>query len=112
MPGETLTRSREYTVASLSEIPRGEGRSFVVAGERVAVFRTHRDEVFASQADCPHLRGPLADGMMGGTTIVCPLHEYSFDLRTGQSLGGDCAIKVYAVRQEADGALVLSLEED
>ena len=109
MPSETLDRLQEHAIGTIEQIPRGEGRNFSVAGRRVAVFRTHADEVFASQADCPHLAGPLADGMMGGTVIVCPLHERSYDLRTGEVLAGECDIAVYPVRSEADGTLILTL---
>ncbi len=109
MPGETLSRPAEIAIGSLQQIPRGEGRNFEVAGRRVAVFRTHQDEVFASQADCPHLQGPLADGMLGGTTIMCPLHDRSYDLRTGKVVAGECDILVYPVRQAADGMLMLTV---
>ena len=96
----------EYVLGPLEAIPRGEGRNFEVAGRTVAVFRTHADEVFASQAHCPHLQGPLADGIMGGTTITCPLHDRVYDLRTGAVVVGECDIAVYPVRM-ADGMVVL-----
>ncbi len=109
MPGETLSRPAEHAIGTLDQIPRGEGRNFEVAGIRVAVFRTHQDEVFASQAECPHLQGPLADGMLGGTTIMCPLHDRSYDLRTGKVLAGECDLLVYPVRLTAGGQLMLTM---
>ena len=109
MPGETLTRVTEHPIGTLDQIPRGEGRNFEVGGRVVAVFRTHADEVFASQAECPHLRGPLADGMLGGTTIMCPLHERSYDLRTGAVINGECDITVYPARVTPDGTVMLAL---
>ena len=109
MPGDVIIRTREYPIGTLDQIPRGEGRNFEVAGKVVAVFRTHADEVFASQAECPHLKGPLADGMLGGTTIMCPLHDRAYDLRTGAGLAGECGIEVYPVRTKPDGALLLTL---
>ncbi len=109
MPGETLTRVTEYPIGPLDQIPRGEGRNFEVAGRVVAVFRTHADEVFASQAECPHLRGPLADGMLGGTTIVCPLHERTYDLRTGAVISGECDITVYPARVAPGGVVLLQI---
>ncbi|MCK8783966.1 Rieske (2Fe-2S) protein [Roseomonas sp. NAR14] len=108
MPGDTLTR--EHVLGNVDEIPVGEGRNFEVAGRTVAVFRNHAGEVFASQADCPHLGGPLADGMLGGSTIMCPLHDRMFDLRTGSVLVGECGITVYPIRKAEDGTLLLSLD--
>ena len=110
MPGETLTRAREHVVGPLAQIPRGEGRNFEVDGTMIAVFRGHQDQVYACQAACPHLGGPLADGMMGGSTIMCPLHDRSYDLLTGKVLAGECDIAVYPARTTPDGTVMVRLE--
>ena len=109
MPGETLTRSREHAIGALDQIPRGEGRNFELDGTMVAVFRSHQDQVYACQAACPHLGGPLADGMMGGSTVMCPLHDRTYDLRTGKVLAGECDITVYPARTTADGTVMVEL---
>jgi nitrite reductase (NADH) small subunit len=96
----------EILIGTLEQIPQGEGRTFAVAGRRIAVFRTHGGEVFATQATCPHLQGPLADGLIGGATIVCPLHERAYDLRTGIGLNGECTrLEVFPVSLR-DGGLI------
>jgi len=85
-------------IGELAQIPMGEGRTFSVGGRRIAVFRAYNDEVFATQAECPHLNGPLADGLTGSGTVVCPLHERAYDLRTGLGLNGECTrLAVFAV---------------
>ena len=56
----------EVTLGPLHSIPAGEGRSFQAGTKRIAVFRTRQGELFASQADCPHRGGPLADGLARG----------------------------------------------
>jgi nitrite reductase (NADH) small subunit len=101
----------EKAIGRLAQIPRGEGRTFDVLGERVAVFHTRAGEVFALQADCPHRIGPLADGLVGGTTVICPLHERAFDLRTGAGIGHQDCVKPYSVRMGDDGTVVIMLEE-
>lgn len=100
----------EVAVGMLSAIPSGEGRTYSVQGENIAVFRTRRGEIFAVQASCPHRGGPLADGLIGGTTLICPLHSWKFDLATGSALFGDCGIKTFPVRVEEDGRIVVALE--
>ena len=84
-------------VGEVEQLPKGEGRTYDVAGRRLAVFRTRAGDVFATQADCPHKGGPLADGLVGGTSVICPLHERLYDLRTGQGPQLECAIAVYPV---------------
>lgn len=87
----------------------GEGRTFDLDGVAVTVFRTRSGAVFATQAECPHTGGPLADGIVGATTVICPLHAYRFNLATGQPIANDCApLATYAVTLTADGELLVS----
>ena len=98
-------------IGHLSQIPPGEGRNFAVSapeGEMlIAVFHARDGQVFATQANCPHRGGPLADGLMDNGAVVCPLHDRTYDLRTGAGIGTDCSVKVYPVRTEPDGKIVL-----
>jgi len=106
-----MTRAMaEVNIARIEALPPGEGRVFSVSGEDIAVFRTRADEVFACQAACPHKGGPLADGLVGGTTLICPLHAWKFDLASGTALTGECAIKTFPVRVDESGWVILSFE--
>jgi nitrite reductase (NADH) small subunit len=100
-----------HPIGKLSQIPPGEGRNFAVPGPLgevlIAVFHARDGSVFATQASCPHRGGPLADGLMDDGAIVCPLHDRTYDLRTGKGIGTDCGIKVYPVSMHADGTIVL-----
>ncbi len=99
----------DHPIGNISQIPPGEGRNFSVrrSGRRglLAVFHARDGQVFATQAHCPHKGGPLADGLMDDGFIVCPLHDRTYDLRSG--IGPDCNIQVYPVRAEPDGTIVL-----
>lgn len=89
-------------------IPTGEGRVFEVDGLRVAVFRTRDGGLFATQAECPHRRGPLADGLLGGGVVVCPLHARRFQLATGAPVGNECPpLATWPVARDARGDLIL-----
>ncbi len=103
----TTTQGAEKNLGPLSQIPLGEGREFVVDGRVIAVFHTRRG-VHASQPACPHREGPLIDGLIGGTTVVCPLHAWKFDLTTGQPLMGTCGITTYPVRLSENGDILLT----
>ena len=102
----------EVTLAPLSSIPEGEGRTFLVGEARLAVFRSRAGEVFATQADCPHKGGPLADGLLGGSTLVCPLHSQKFDLATGKALNGECNLKTYPTRLSQSGLILVDLADE
>lgn len=100
-----------YNLGSVQRIPLGEGRSFRVEDTMIAIFRTRKNEVFATQAACPHKGGPLADGILGDGKIVCPLHTYKFQLTSGETHGNGCeALKTYPVSLDKDGNVLLYLE--
>lgn len=105
----TAPTAAEYRLGSASRIPRGEGREFVVGGRRIAVFHTRSGALYATQAACPHRDGPLADGLVGGTTVVCPFHAWTFDLATGEPRLGTCALVTYPVWQDAAGEMVVAV---
>jgi nitrite reductase (NADH) small subunit len=99
----------ERAIGVITQIPPGEGRNFDIDGVRIAVFHTRAGAVFATQADCPHKGGPLADGLTDENTVICPLHDRIYDFQTGAGLGNDCAIATYSVRIGDNGAILLRL---
>jgi nitrite reductase (NADH) small subunit len=105
--------TRQAIIGKADQIPRGEGRKFRLGGVDVAVFRTQSGDVFATQSNCPHAGGPLADGLIGSASVICPLHERSFDLRTGACLSADCrGLRVYPVVLTAEGGIMLEIDEE
>jgi nitrite reductase (NADH) small subunit len=96
-------------IGPLTQIPPGEGRNFLVAETMIAVFRTREDGVFATQAQCPHRGGPLADGLVDAHSVVCPLHDRIFALATGQGIGNDCVIEVYKTHVDEQGIVTVAL---
>ncbi len=90
----------EIKLGSVDQIPPGEGREFVVNGTKLAVFHLRDGSVYATQAECPHRQGPLADGLTGNGIVVCPFHAWKFELATGLPIFGECAIQTYPVHLE------------
>lgn len=81
----------------VDDIPIGEGRQVTLDGRRIALFRT-RSGWYALDAACPHLGGPLADGIVSERSVICPLHERRFHLGTGEALsGGGCGVTAHRV---------------
>jgi nitrite reductase [NAD(P)H] small subunit len=84
-------------LCTVDDITPGLGRGFEVCGRSVAVFRGRDGRVFAMEGRCPHRGGPLADGMLIGDQVVCPLHAYRYDGATGSCDQSEaCAVKSYA----------------
>jgi nitrite reductase (NADH) small subunit len=95
----------------VTDIPLGEGRTYDVDGEMIAVFRLRDGSVQALSAVCPHQGGPLADGQIDNKVLVCPMHLNAFDIRTGCSLSGLSDLTVYPVSVDARGLLLVSSSE-
>src|SRR5689334_17311544 len=78
-----MSEVRGWTPITTTEnIPPREGRAVTVAGEEVAIFHIG-DRYLTIENRCPHKGGPLCDGIVSGTTVVCPLHGQRFDLESG-----------------------------
>jgi nitrite reductase (NADH) small subunit len=93
-------------LCSTDDVPLGEGRSVSVDGNPLALFRLSTGW-FAVQGACPHMGGPIADGIAADHSVICPLHERRFDLDSGEPLGHDCdALRTYSVA-ERDGEVFL-----
>ena len=92
------------TVCALDQLQAERGVVALVAGEPVAVFRTHDDRLFALHNLDPFSRASvLSRGIVGdldGTPVVAsPLYKQHFALETGVSVeDADVAVATYPVR--------------
>ena len=68
----------------LDAVPVGGVARARVDGKHIAIVRSG-DRVFALHGVCPHEAGPLGDGTLDGTEIVCPLHDGRFAIETGKA---------------------------
>lgn len=102
-----MTAPPAVKLGPVDQIPFGEGRTFEVHGEQVAVFRLRSGGLHAVGAVCPHRGGPIADGQIDGTIVVCPLHLNTFELATGCSPSGQPGLGSWPVTVDDDGDLVV-----
>ena len=68
-------------VGSLSKLPPGSVMEALVGDGTYAVCNAG-GEIYALDGICPHSGGPLGQGALHGTTLVCPWHAWEFDCRT------------------------------
>jgi len=100
-------------IGHIDDVPTRGARLVKTAVGCVAIFRTTEDEVFATSNTCPHKGGPLSEGIVHGQKVTCPLHNWVFDLNTGEALGEEGRIETYPVRIDGDRILLdgLSVEK-
>jgi nitrite reductase/ring-hydroxylating ferredoxin subunit len=99
--------SSRTVLGPLTDIPVGEGRTYVVGGKQIAVFRPRQGPPRALSAICPHAGGPLADGQIDDEVVICPLHLNIWELASGCSRTGQPDLRSYPV-QVTDGQIVLT----
>ena len=76
-------------IGTLDDIPLRGARCVKTPMGRIGVFRTAENQVFAIEDHCPHKGGPLSQGIVHGTSVTCPLHNWVISLETGRALGAD-----------------------
>jgi nitrite reductase (NADH) small subunit len=103
----------EWTViCRVDEIPvLGARRVARPVGAPVAVFRNDQEQVFAVLDRCPHKGGPLSQGIVFGTSVACPLHNWTIGLADGCAKAPDeGCVPTFACRVEG-GRVLLDARE-
>ena len=94
----TPTSMKWVPVAEIGSIPLKEGRRVTYKDWNVALFNLGNEYLAVDNA-CPHRAGPLADGIVAGRAVFCPLHNWKIGLENGCALsGGEGQVKVYPVK--------------
>lgn len=103
----------EWTaICRIDDIPRlGARRVARARGLDVAVFRNDQDQVFALLDRCPHKGGPLSQGIVLGTTVACPLHNWAIGLADGCAQAPDEGCTPRFATQVQDGVVQLDARE-
>jgi nitrite reductase (NADH) small subunit len=114
-------------VTACTNIPPREGRAVTLAGREIAIFNLGpstdlgagpstalgtSDRFLAVDNQCPHKAGPLADGIVTGTSVVCPLHTWKISLLDGRverpSGSNHAGVTTYPTRVE-EGVVVVAV---
>ncbi len=74
-----------HETVNISGWELGAGREMLVAGQVLAVFRTHSG-FMAIDGMCAHQGGPLAQGQLDENCLTCPWHGWQYDIRDGKNL--------------------------
>ena len=100
-------------VTRLENVPPREGRAIVVAGRDLAIFNLG-ERIVATDNRCPHRAGPLADGIVSGNAVVCPLHGWKINLQSGM-VERPCevaqGVETYPVKID-NGVVVIGIPAD
>lgn len=87
--------------------PERKIREVQLGNTKICLVRIE-SEFFAFEALCPHRLASLSEGTVTSFgEIVCPLHHYRFDLKTGAIQSGDCRdLRCYPTELTASGLVI------
>jgi nitrite reductase (NADH) small subunit len=85
----TKPKAKWVDIGALDSIPVEAARLVKSDAGCIAVFRTSATEAYAISNSCPHKQGPLAQGIIAGKFVTCPLHNWVISLETGKAQGAD-----------------------
>ncbi len=96
-----IFKTKEEALGTLKE---GKPRPLIWKGKKFCLVKKG-ESIHATEHNCPH----QGEGLGNGNTnaygeIICPLHQYRFDLKTGQESSGRCRdLEIYPVKIESEG---------
>ena len=99
-----MIERRWVRIAACANVPPREGRAALVGGREIAIFNLD-GRFLAVDNRCPHRGGPLADGIVTGGTVVCPLHAWKVSLESGsvqRPAEAAACVHTYPTRVEDD----------
>ena len=91
-------------VTDESELKDGDPSDHEVAGKKLLLVRKD-GEIFALYNNCPHMNCPFTGGKLEGYTLLCPCHEWAFDIRTGEYVVAP-RLKVETYKTKVEGGKI------
>lgn len=98
-----------HFVCAAEEIDEEDVIGFDFQDQHFAVYNTEKG-FFATDGLCTHEAQSLADGIVIGSHIECPLHQGRFDIPSGKAKSAPVCVdlKTYPVKLE-DGDVYIAL---
>jgi nitrite reductase/ring-hydroxylating ferredoxin subunit len=99
-------------VATVDDVKVREGAPVPVFPKGVGVLLVRLDGgLHAVRNKCAHMGCPLEGGLLEGPLLMCPCHDWRFDVRTGEFLEApELSIPTYPTKVE-DGKVLVELGE-
>lgn len=94
-----MTSTTWHDVGEPDDFSDDAGWPVVAGGRPIAIFR-QGEEIFALHDLCTHGAARLSDGWVEGGEVECPLHQGTFDIRTGAACKAPCSepVRAYPIR--------------
>ncbi len=86
--------------------PEGEAREAMCGGRLICIANSG-GTLSAMDNVCPHRGGPLGQGIVEDSKLICPWHAWAFDVKTGVAVHTPKAkVDMYEIRVVGEDVLV------
>jgi len=87
----------------MDAIPPGSGKAVRVEGRWFALFHDPVRGFFATDDACPHQGASLGEGTYHEGRVICPWHNWVFDVATGECVRvPGVSVACYATRPDGE----------
>jgi nitrite reductase/ring-hydroxylating ferredoxin subunit len=101
------------SLCELDDLREGQGKYVEIGGFQLAVY-LHRGAVHVMDNRCPHAGANLSGGWVAEECVVCPRHNWSFEIGTGLLKGVPHGARVHVYRtrvlQREDAAALVEAD--
>lgn len=93
-------------VAKRSDLRTDTGCTVEVKGRLIALF-LYDSKVYAIDDSCPHMGGPLGEGIVCDGVVTCPWHAWRFRVTDGVWVNApNTKVQTYSVTENGDDVLL------
>ena len=106
-PPRGVTPPEDFEVVlHVDALKPGEVSEVIAGGTAICVANVD-GSYHAISNSCPHADGPLGEGELQGTQVICPYHGWAFDVTTGAcETNASSSIDVFEVQIKDDAVCV------
>ncbi|RCW71884.1 nitrite reductase small subunit NirD [Saliterribacillus persicus] len=98
---------RKVFIGKVDEMPLRLGKTIVIDDKEIAVFKLANGDIRAIQNRCPHKGGVLAEGMVSGEHVFCPMHDWKISIVDGQVQAPDeGCVETYKVEVDQNNVYI------
>ena len=89
-----------------ADLPPGQCTEVLVDGKPVALYNVE-GRFYATSNVCLHRGGPLGQGFLSGSVVMCPWHAWTWDVVSGENTANaDLKVPTYEVKVEEGDVMV------
>lgn len=98
-------------IGGVDQLPQKLGKTVTIGKKEIAVFKLENGDIRAIENRCPHKGGVLAEGILSGEYIFCPMHDWKINVKDGKVQAPDVGcVQSYPVEVKDDQVYILIRE--